>query len=60
VFRAEAAGGPRIIYSNDMAVELVEAIPGAVAFLEAAQAPRGLKSLKINGLLPGDRAYPLR
>ena len=60
VFRAEAAGGPRIIYSNDMAVELVEAIPGAVAFLDAAQAPRGLKILKINGLLPADRAYPLR
>jgi hypothetical protein len=60
VFRAEAAGGPRIIYSNDMAVELVEAIPGAVAFLEASQAPRGLKILKVNGLLPGDKAYPLR
>ena len=29
-------------------------------FLDAAQAPRGLKILKINGLLPADRAYPLR
>ncbi len=60
VFRAEAASGPRIVYSNEMAAELATAIPGAVAFVEAAQAPKGLKVLKINGLLPGEKGYPLR
>jgi len=61
VFRAEAASGPRIVYSNEMAAELVAAIPGAVAFLELAQAPpKGLKVLKINGAAPGDKGYPLR
>ena len=60
VFREEAASGPRIVYSNDMAAELATAIPGAVAFVEAAQAPKGLKVLKINGLLPGEKGYPLR
>ena len=60
VFRAEAASGPRIVYSNEMAAELAGAIPGAVAFMEADQVPRSLKVIKINGLLPGDRAYPLR
>src|SRR5947209_15642894 len=60
VFRAEAASGPRIVYSNEMAVELASSIPGAVAFVEASQVPRGLKVLRINGLLPGDKDYPLR
>ena len=60
VFRAEAATGPKIVYSNEMAAELATAIPGAVAFVEAGQVPKGLKVLKINGFLPGDKGYPLR
>src|ERR1700739_337777 len=60
VFRAEAASGPRIVYSNEMAEELTAAMPGAVAFVDAAQVPKGLKVVKINGLLPGDKGYPLR
>ncbi len=60
VFRAEAASGPRIVYSNEMAAELALSIPGAIAFVEASQVPKGLKLLKINGTLPGDKAYPLR
>ena len=60
VFRAEAASGPRIVYSNEMAVDLVGGTPGAVAFVDADQVPKGLKVLKINGLLPGAKDYPLR
>src|ERR1700686_1090998 len=60
VFRAEAASGPKIVYSNEMATELAAAMPGAVAFVESPQVPKGLKVLKINGLLPGDKSYPLR
>jgi len=57
---AEAAAGPRIVYSNETAAELTSAIPGAVAFVDATQVPKGLKVLKINGVRPGDKAYPLR
>jgi ABC-type phosphate transport system substrate-binding protein len=60
VFRAEAASGPRVVYSNETAAELTSAIPGAVAFVDAAQVPKGLKVLKINGALPGDKSYPLK
>ena len=60
VFRAEAASGPKIVYSNEMAEELAAAMPGAVAFVESPQVPKGLKVLKVNGLLPGDKGYPLR
>jgi hypothetical protein len=60
VFREEATSGPRIVYSNEMAAELVAAIPGAVAFVEASQVPKGLKVLKIDGHLPGEKGYALR
>ena len=61
VFRAEAASGPRVVYSNETAAELTaSAIPGAVAFVDAAQVPKGLKVLKVNGVLPGDKGYPLK
>lgn len=59
VFRAEAASAPRIVYSSDMAAELASSIPGAVAFIDASQIPKGLKVVKIDGRLPGDRGYPL-
>ena len=60
VFRAEASSGPKIVYSNEMATELVANIPGSIAFVDAAQAPKNGKVLKINGLLPGEKGYPLR
>jgi len=59
VFRADVSAGPKIVYSTEMANDLVNAIPGAVAFIDAAQIPKGLKVLKIDGKLPGDKAYPL-
>jgi hypothetical protein len=59
VFRAEAASAPRIVYSNEMATEMVGQIPGSVAFVDASQVPPGVKVLKINGLLPGQPGYPL-
>ncbi len=60
VFRAEAQSGPMIVYSNQSATELVASIPGAVAFVDAAQVPKGLKVLRIDGRLPGEKGYPLR
>lgn len=60
VFRAEVASGPKIVYSNEMASELVSAIPGSVAFVDASQVPKGLKLLKVDGKLPGDKGYELR
>ncbi len=59
VFRAEAQSGPKIVYSTEAASELVGAIPGAVAFVDASQVPKGLKVLKIDGHLPGEKGYPL-
>src|SRR5215472_7197402 len=60
VFRAEAASPPKIVYSNDLQYELVTAIPGAIAFVDARSVRPGLKVIRVDGHLPGDRDYPLR
>ena len=60
MFRAEAFEGPKIVYSNQMAAELVTALPGSVAFVDAAQVPKGLKVLSIDGKLPGQAGYPFK
>jgi ABC-type phosphate transport system substrate-binding protein len=60
IFRAEAASPPKIVYSNDMQLELVAAIPGAIAFVDARNVRPGLKVLRIDGRLPGEPGYPLR
>ncbi|PYX73848.1 MAG: hypothetical protein DMG72_12120 [Acidobacteria bacterium] len=60
IFRAEAASAPKVVYSNDMANELVTAIPGAIAFIDARDVRSGAKVLRVNGYLPGEPGYPLR
>jgi len=60
IFRAEVSNGPKIVFSNTMASELVLGLPGSVAFVEATEVPKGLKVIRIDGTLPGDARYPLR
>jgi hypothetical protein len=60
IFRAEAASPPKIVYSNDMQYELVAAMPGSIAFIDARNVRPGLKVLRVDGHLPGERDYPLR
>lgn len=60
VFRAESAMGPKIVYSNDSAIEAVGRTPGAVAFVEATAVTKGVKVLKIDGLAPGQAGYKLK
>jgi len=43
-----------------MATELVSAIPGAVSFIEADKIPAGFKVVKVDGIRPGEKGYPLR
>ena len=60
IFRAEAASPPKIVYSHDMQYELVTAIPGAIAFVEARTVRPGVRVLRVDGHLPGDKDYRLR
>jgi phosphate transport system substrate-binding protein len=60
IFRAEATAAPKIVYSNDMAKELVSVIPGAIAFIPQNDVSEGLKVVKIDGRMPGEPGYPLK
>src|SRR5467141_27503 len=60
IFRAEAAAPPRIVYSNDMQFELLTALPGAIAFVDSRNMRPGVKLLRVDGHVPGDKDYPLR
>lgn len=60
MFRAEVASGPKIVYSTEMARELVTAIPGAITFVPVTAVGGGVKVVRIDGKLPGDPGYPLK
>ena len=60
IFRAESATAPKVLYSNDMANQLVTAIPGAIAFIDSKDVKPGSKVLRVDGRLPGEPGYPLR
>jgi ABC-type phosphate transport system substrate-binding protein len=60
IFRAEAATAPKVVYSNDMANQLVTAIPGAIAFIDSKDVKPGSKVIRVDGRLPGEAGYPLR
>ena len=60
IFRAEAQTAPKTAYSDQMAAELVLAIPGSIAFVDASRIPKNLKELKIDGKLPGEKGYALK
>jgi hypothetical protein len=60
IFRAELASAPKVVYSNDMANDLVTAVPGAIAFIDAHEVRAGAKVLRVDGHLPGEPGYPLR
>ena len=60
IFRAESVSAPKVVYSNEMASELVTALPGAIAFIDSREIRPGTKVVRVDGRLPGDAGYPLR
>ena len=59
IFRAEATSTPKVVYSNQTINELVAAIPGAISLVRADAVQPGVRTVKIDGLLPGEANYPL-
>ena len=60
MFRAEVPRGPKIVFSTDMAVDLVVAIPGSISFIRAADVTDDVKLVRVDGKLPIDEGYPLK
>ena len=59
MFRAEVPSGPKIVFSTNMARELVSSLKGAITFIPADQVQGHGKVLRIDEKRPGDAGYPL-
>jgi ABC-type phosphate transport system substrate-binding protein len=60
MFRAEVPRGPKIVFSNDMMLDLVVAIPGSISFINADEITDDVRVVRVDGLLPSDAGYPLK
>ena len=60
MFRAEVPRGPKIVFSTDMTLDLVVAIPGSISFIRSDQVTDDVKVVRINGALPSESGYPLK
>ena len=60
MFRAEVPRGPKIVFSTDMMLELVVAIPGSISFTNADEVTDDVRLIRIDGKLPSDEGYPLK
>lgn len=60
MFRAEVPRGPKIVFSTDMMLELVVAIPGSISLTKADQVTGDVRLIRIDGKLPSDSDYPLK
>ena len=60
MFRAEVPRGPKIVFSTDMMLELVIAIPGSISFVNAYEVTDDVKVVRIDGKLPSEPGYPLK
>lgn len=60
MFRAEVPRGPKIVFSTDMALDLVVAIPGSISFIRADEVTGQVKLVRVDGRLPDEPGYPLK
>ena len=60
VFRADAASGPKIVYTAEMAMDQASRLAGAITFVQAPVTTKGLKVVKIDGKAPGQAGYKLK
>ena len=60
MFRAEVPRGPKIVFSTDMTLELVVAIPGSISFMRADEVTDDVKLVRVDGKLPSEDGYPLQ
>ena len=60
VYQGEAQTEPVSLPSNGMQREALQAYPGAIALVDAADLKPGMKVLKIDGKMPGEDGYPIR
>ena len=60
MFRAEVPRGPKIVFSTNMTLDLVVAIPGSISFMRADEVSDDVKLIRVDGKLPSEEGYPLQ
>ena len=60
MFRAEVPRGPKIVFSTDMTLDLVVAVPASISFMRADQVTDDVKLIRVDGKLRSDEGYPLK
>jgi len=60
MFRAEVPRGPKIVFSSNMTLDLVVAIPGSISFIRADAVSDDVRTVTVDGLRPSDAGYLLK
>ncbi|MEW6682901.1 MAG: hypothetical protein AB1451_08255 [Nitrospirota bacterium] len=60
MYREEITSFPRVLNSNEAVIRFVNQVPTAISVIDASYRDRRVKTLRINGSLPGEEGYPLK
>jgi ABC-type phosphate transport system substrate-binding protein len=59
VFTGEAIGAPRVLATPNGVLRFVFNVPGAIGYVRASEVDATVKTLRVDGHLPGDAGYRL-
>ena len=59
VFTGEANGAPRVLASPNGVLRFVFNVPGAIGYVRASEVDASVKTLRVDGHLPGEAGYRL-
>ena len=59
VFTGEASGAPRSLATTNGVLRFVFNVPGAIGYVRASQVDESVKTLRVDGRLPGEPGYRL-
>jgi ABC-type phosphate transport system substrate-binding protein len=59
VFTGEAIGAPRVLASPNGVLRFVFNVPGAIGYVRASEVDATVKTLRVDGHLPGEAGYRL-
>jgi ABC-type phosphate transport system substrate-binding protein len=59
VFTGEAPGAPRTLASTNGVLRFVFNVPGAIGYVRASEVDDSVKTLRVDGRLPGEAGYRL-
>ncbi|HEV7993242.1 MAG TPA: hypothetical protein VGP25_15570 [Gemmatimonadaceae bacterium] len=59
IFTGEASDAPKMLATPNGVLRFVFNVPGAIGYVRASEVDASVKTLRVDGRLPGDRGYGL-